>query len=69
MPLFYDKDDLDAQPRGCSCFDRDGEQMRDLVMDRLTVFGFSVILGSSIENNAMNQVLLVLQGRSIFKNP
>ena len=32
MPFFYDKDDLDAQPRGCSCFDRDGEQMRDLVM-------------------------------------
>ena len=50
MPLFYDKDDLDAQPRGCSCFDRDGEQMRDLVMDWLTEFGFSVILGSSIEN-------------------
>ena len=32
MPFFYDKDDLDAQPRGCSCFDRDGEQMKDLVM-------------------------------------
>ena len=42
MPLFYDKDDLDAQPRGCSCFDRDGEQMReasDGSVNRFRFFG------------------------------
>ena len=61
MPLFYDKDDLDAQPRGCSCFDRDGEQMRDLVMDWLTEFGFSVTYSGKLhfKYNGMNQGLLV----------